>query len=345
MINSLLLLNLNDYDVLLEPSAGTGSFFNLMDPFKRLGIDLDPKCDNIVTGDFLTFTPDTSLTYVTIGNPPFGRVSSLAVKFFNKPASFSNVVAFIVPRTFKKVSIQNRLDLNFHLKYTEDLPERPCCFEPAMSAKCCFQVWIRGNARSRVTLSTTHDDFTFVYPEQADFVMRNTGSNIGEIVDDRDRMHSTVVRSHHWIKSNIGKDELMRRFKLLDYSSSKDTVRQDSLGKAELIYLYSEKFDIVAPRVPIVMKTTTDDFIFSTYDDCDIVIRRVGVNAGQIMDKSDLKEGFGSESCYWIKSKIDITQLRKKFESLDFTSCVNDTANKKSLGKGELIQLYESNKE
>ena len=74
----------------------------------------------------------------------------------------------------------------------------------------------------------------------------------------------------------------------------------------------SEKFDTVAPRVPIVMKTTTDDFIFSTYDDCDIVIRRVGVNAGQIMDKSDLKEGFGSESCYWIKSKIDITQVTKE---------------------------------
>ena len=112
------------------------------------------------------------------------------------------------------------------------------------------------------------------------------------------------------------------------------------MGKAELIYLYSEKFDRATPRVPIVMKTTTDDFIFSTYDDCDIVIRRVGVNAGQIIDKSDLKEGFGSESCYWIKSKIDITQLRKKFESL-YSHPVNDTANKKSLGKGELIELYE----
>ena len=36
-------ININEYDKLLEPSAGTGSFYNLLDNDKRIGIDIDPK--------------------------------------------------------------------------------------------------------------------------------------------------------------------------------------------------------------------------------------------------------------------------------------------------------------
>ena len=78
---------------------------------------------------------------MVIGNPPFGKISSFAVRFFNKSAEYAEVIAFIVPRTFKRVSVQNRLNLNFHLIYNEDLPMKPCCFEPKMGAKCCFQIW------------------------------------------------------------------------------------------------------------------------------------------------------------------------------------------------------------
>ena len=34
---------LSSFDYILEPSAGTGSFYNLMDPNKRIGLDLDPS--------------------------------------------------------------------------------------------------------------------------------------------------------------------------------------------------------------------------------------------------------------------------------------------------------------
>ena len=45
-----------------------------------------------------------------------------------------------------------------------------------------------------------------------------------------------------WNKSNIDKKILIERFKNLDYSISHDTVRQDSIGQQELIYLYECKY-------------------------------------------------------------------------------------------------------
>ena len=136
-------INLNNYDILLEPSAGTGSFYNLFPDKKRKGFDLEPKCKGVEKLDFFNFKPDKNKTYAVIGNPPFGKVSSMAIKFFNYSACFSDLIAFIIPRTFKRVSIQNKLNLNFHLLYSQDLDMKPCCFEPNMDAKCCFQIWIK----------------------------------------------------------------------------------------------------------------------------------------------------------------------------------------------------------
>ena len=47
-------------------------------------------------------------------------------------------------------------------------------------------------------------------------------------------------KSWHWIKSNINSELLIKRFNSLDFSISKDTVRQDSIGQQEVIYLYEK---------------------------------------------------------------------------------------------------------
>ena len=179
--------------------------------------------------------------YLVIGNPPFGRVSSLAVRFFNKSAEFANVIAFIIPRTFKRVSIQNKLDLNFELVYNEDLPITPCCFTPKMTAKCCFQIWVkRRTKRKKITYDKTHNDFKFLKhgpkdnnnqptpPKNCDFVIKAYGVNCGEVIDKG--LEMLKPKSWHWLKSNINIELLKNRFKQLDYSISKDTVRQDSFG-------------------------------------------------------------------------------------------------------------------
>ena len=244
------IINLNEYDKHLEPSAGSGSFFNIMDNTKKIGLDIKPKEKNIIKMNFFDYKPEKDKRYLVIGNPPFGRVSSLAVKFFNKSAEFANCIAFIIPRTFKRVSIQNKLDLHFELVYNEDLPIKPCCFTPKMTAKCCFQIWVKKEIkRQKIIYDKTHNDFKFLKhgpkdtnnqptpPQNCDFVIKAYGSNCGEIIDKE--LQLLRPKSWHWLKSNIDLELLKNRFRQLDYSISKDTVRQDSLGQKELIYLYS----------------------------------------------------------------------------------------------------------
>ena len=248
------IINIDKYDIHLEPSAGTGSFYKLFDKNKRIGIDIYPKYDDIIQIDFLTYKHTFNKTYISIGNPPFGKISSFAIKFFNKCASFSECIAFIVPRTFKRVSVQNKLNLNFKLIYNKDLPLKPCCFTSKISAKCCFQIWIKSDVlRKIIKYDKKHQDFNFLKygtkdynnqptpPNNADFVIKAYGSNCGEIIDTN--LINLRPKSWHWLKSNIDIDELKKRFKSLDYSMSKDTVRQDSIGQQEVIFLYKSKYN------------------------------------------------------------------------------------------------------
>ena len=247
-------VDLNDYDIILEPSAGKGAFYKLFPEDKRVGLDLEPKYNGIQEKDYFDYIIDNDKKYIVIGNPPFGKISSIAVKFFNKSAEFADIIAFILPRTFKRVSIQNQLSLNFKLIFNDDLPLKPCCFEPIMNAKCSFQIWKKDiiNLREMIVYDIEHKDFNFIKlgekdknnqptpPKNADFVIKAYGSNCGEIVDKD--LHKLRPKSWHWIKSNIDINILKKNIKSLDYSISKDTVRQDSIGQKELIYLYKIKF-------------------------------------------------------------------------------------------------------
>ena len=103
------------WDVAIEPSAGNGSFLTQL-PEPKIGIDISPEHEDIIQQDFLTYYP-THENILVIGNPPFGKVSSLAIKFFNHAAQWAHVIAFIIPRTFRKTSVQNKLNSQFHLVY------------------------------------------------------------------------------------------------------------------------------------------------------------------------------------------------------------------------------------
>jgi hypothetical protein len=240
------LIDFSKYESILEPSAGDGAFLSLLPIDKRIGIDLDPKNKEILKQDFFHYKGTESLV---IGNPPFGRVSSLAIKFFNHAATFADTIAFIIPRTFRRVSVQNKLDLNFHLQTDLELPIGS--FIPAtMQAKCCFQIWKKcSTKRELIKLPMTHKDFEVVSyitvdgkvaaPPNVDFALRAYGSNIGQISFDIDQI---APKSWHFIRSSNPED-IIDNFECLDYYPLASwTARQDSIGKADLIYLYNKKF-------------------------------------------------------------------------------------------------------
>jgi hypothetical protein len=245
----------SEWGLVIEPSAGSGSFLTKIPTPQKIGIDISPQHKDIIKQDFLTYAPpnDVGGKILVVGNPPFGRVSSLAIKFFNHASRWADVIAFIIPRTFRRVSVQNKLNTDFHLVFDEEIPVEPCSFSPPMMVKCCFQIWEKKDyKRTPVELSTVHDDWDFLGfgpkdekgqptpPKGADFAIRAYGGKCGEIVYVK--LDTLRPKSWHWIKSKIDKKILIERFKSLDYRLSLDTARQNSMGKGELVKLYTEMY-------------------------------------------------------------------------------------------------------
>lgn len=153
---------------ILEPSAGTGSF---VEAFlgKRVksediyAFDIEPKHPLVRHADFFDITFEDK-NIITIGNPPFGKRSKLAIDFFNHSAMFSHTIAFIVPVQFQKYGVQYRLNKDFHLIYDESLPADS--FEnngKTLSVRCCFQIWTKREGYKDLRIleapKTKHPDF------------------------------------------------------------------------------------------------------------------------------------------------------------------------------------------
>ena len=128
----------------LEPSAGSGSFLAYLKDY--IALDIKPEDDRIQAQDFLKWVA-TQDHLITIGNPPFGSRSKLAIKFFNHAAEFSDIIAFIVPVSFMKWSVQKELNKQFSLVdyfYLEE--ESFSANGKPYSVRTIFQVWVKQNS-------------------------------------------------------------------------------------------------------------------------------------------------------------------------------------------------------
>ena len=98
-------IDLDIYDFIVEPSAGNGRFYNKINHHNKVGIDIEPECDNIIKQNFLNWKPNFTYTKVlTIGGPPFGGTIRtgypLATKFLNHAATYSDTIAFVLPKRY-----------------------------------------------------------------------------------------------------------------------------------------------------------------------------------------------------------------------------------------------------
>lgn len=218
---------------LIEPSAGTGAFFSKM-PAGSLAYDIDPKFPGIITQDFLTVEPISEPCSI-LGNPPFGKNSSMAVRFFNHSAAIgADTIAMIFPRTFRKASIVNRLDRAFHLEREFEMPADSFLVEgQPYNVPAVFQVWERREVpRPLWPTETAHPDFDFTTPGKATFAVQRVGARAGRVHHDFGRSPS----SHYFISGNV--EAVMRK---LDFRSvALDTAGNPSISKAEIVALYRE---------------------------------------------------------------------------------------------------------
>lgn len=218
------------FDLVLEPSAGTGSFYNQI-KYPKLGIDIDPKIDNIIKMDFMNFIPDRTKQYVTLGNPPFGKNSSLAVKFFNKSSEFSSLIGFIIPKTFKKKSIQNRLNPYFHLVYEYDIPSNSFIYDGNVKdVPTVFQIWKKENHTRIKNKKLSCDQLEFTNKSNGNFAFQRVGVNAGKIKTISDKISDS---SHYYIKCSPDIKKYLEKY---NWDSIKNnTAGNPSISKNEII--------------------------------------------------------------------------------------------------------------
>lgn len=158
-------IELSEDVVFLEPSAGDGSFLPFLSNY--IALDIKPENDKIIEQDYLKY--ETSVKdFITIGNPPFGNRSTLAIDFFNKAATMSEVIAFIVPVSFMKWNVQKNLDNSFALVDYFYLPFNSFLDEgKEFGVRTVFQIWVKKDSKyyNNIDLRLTrqppisHEDF------------------------------------------------------------------------------------------------------------------------------------------------------------------------------------------
>jgi len=166
----------------IEPSAGNGAFLKVLpSEVSRLGIDLDPKMDGIVRGDFLTWTPTTEQKRVFFGNPPFGRQGSLAKSFIQHASTMADIIGFILPRSFMKPSMSRAFPLKFHCVFERELPKDS--FEVnsvAYDVPCIFQIWEKKKSDRVIETSIKESGFKYVKgSEEYHLAFRRVGGKAG----------------------------------------------------------------------------------------------------------------------------------------------------------------------
>ena len=240
------MLNLSDFDLIIEPSAGNGSFSKQIE--NCIAYDLVPEDESIIQQDFfeLDITQFNDKKVLTIGNPPFGVQNNLAISFFNKAAKYSDTIAFILPKSFMKESIQKKLDLNFHLEKFIELPYNSFILNgEEYGVNCIFQIWKKKNTKRIVKQKI----FCYSYIEfgnvnDFDFIVRRVGGNAGKAYILKEG-ETVSTQSNYFIKNktSLSNEALVNIINGIKMDAVNYSVGPRSLSKIELIEYLEKEFN------------------------------------------------------------------------------------------------------
>jgi len=166
-------ISLGENDLIIEPSAGNGAFIPSIQKLTQhhLFYDLEPAHAAITKQDYLQLDYQTILSrnhtkIHILGNPPFGRQSSLVKKFIKQSCAYCDTLSFILPKSFKKDSFRKTFPLCFHLIYQIDLPENSFTINgKPHNVPCVFQIWEKRLENRIVPKPEVPSHFTFVKKE------------------------------------------------------------------------------------------------------------------------------------------------------------------------------------
>jgi predicted RNA methylase len=228
----------------LEPAGGTGSFIEALADLGAksiISMDTHPKHSKVTRGDFLKFQSSIS-DLVTISNPPFGRNNALSIPFFNHAADVSTHIAFLVPRSWRKWSVQNRLDPRFHLVHDQDVnliyeDQEGEPLAKANELRTCFQIWERRDALRPKTVVPDNGFLIKTSPDQADVAVRVFGYGCGQVLESFEPKPNTTL-----MFLSLQKPVTASLLRGLDFERFRNnTAYTQALSFQEINYLLNEK--------------------------------------------------------------------------------------------------------
>ncbi len=217
----------------IEPSAGTGAFLQHVPYANKIGLDIDPKCAGILRQDYLTWTPPpVSQQTIVFGNPPFGRQSTLAKQFIKKSCIVADVIAFVLPRSFTKPSMNGAFASHFHCLESTDIgPNSFVINGEPYDVPCVFQIWIKRDEPRATVERIEPDGFHYVKDSEPYHVaIRRVGVNAGRCFKGT----GFSVQSHYFIvlDNPVHIDSLFTSVNAHEFPSN--TVGPRSLSKPEI---------------------------------------------------------------------------------------------------------------
>ena len=260
--DTLTTLNRNHNDLFfVEPAAGTGVFYKLLPPQRRLGIDLVPKCDDVKPQNFfeLTHFPYVSRDTAVIGNPPFGKRGKLAIAFFNHAADLADIVAFIVPVNFRKFTIHKKLNLSMRFISKLSLPRNAFHLDTGkpFAVNTEFQIWTRlasahHDMRQYKRLPIRHQDFQVwqynntpdalkVFQNAFDFAVPCQG---WQDYSRRETDEKQCERNKQWILLKAKNSTVLARLMEIDYErlALECATAVPGFRKGDLVKVYTEHY-------------------------------------------------------------------------------------------------------
>ena len=250
-------MSISEDDIIIEPSAGNGSFIDGIKTLSKNNIfyDVEPENIEITEQDYLqipymTIPKIPSQKIHVIGNPPFGRQSSLAIKFIKKSCEFCNSISFILPKSFKKNSMKKCFPTNYHMVFEYDIPDNSFLVDnKEYNVPCVFQIWEkREGHREIMERQIPNKNYRFVkIHEDPDISFRRVGVYAGKI--DR-TIENKSPQSHYFIKftpdtqfTDEELNTLYEQISTLQFDCKNNTVGPKSISKQEVICLLNPIFD------------------------------------------------------------------------------------------------------
>jgi len=228
----------------LEPAGGNGSFIEALlsqGAVSIQSVDTHPLHPAVKKKDFLTFQTK-SHDLVTVSNPPFGRNNALSIPFFNHSAQFSTHIAFLVPRSWRKWSVQNRLEQNFHLVYDRDVDliyvnSKGEPLAKSNELRTCFQVWERRNDLREKFVVPDNGFLKKVSPAEADVALKVFGYGCGQVLEEFPKTGNTTL-----MFLSLSKGITASLLRELDFQRFiNNTAYTQALSFQEINYLLNEK--------------------------------------------------------------------------------------------------------